>query len=516
MDTDEHRFCLSVVYYGQVNSVNLIFTGSVLACFFPKKYEPFAVGRSLILQEVVFLYRSLHTGGFPMQKILYTLFMFLLLQQTGFADVPINYYVSPGGVDANNTCTNSAVPCRSIKTALKQVTHTKSFINIARGAYTETGMEILPGQNVTFVGGWISDFSEQTCNPAGTTIIAGNKENRDELFWINNQDNGQPADLTIKCLSLKKLSSDYIKSAVDIYAGSGGESNLTMDHTRITGFPDYAIDTYAVGNGKISTVINYTTINHNGSKYDTMYIGASDGENTLHMDHVSIIQNGTAQNNRHILAINSFSSGTIKAFLRNTILAENQTGNASPFQVETQNTSTISLASINNTITDNFNSRWRGYGFSALAFNTSHLMLTFKNTILYGNHGSAQDKELYFQQEGNGSSLNFTADYCMLGSHSISGSVSYSSTNEVHGDPLLNSTYHLKKGSAAIDAGICGIYTLPPNSFYIPLAPLDDIDGDKRPSNDGKLFGCDIGADEFKTFSWPMFLPAIVHQRLNP
>ena len=447
-----------------------------------------------------------------MQILLFTFSVFLLLQQSGFADVPINYYVSPGGVDANNTCTNSAAPCRSIKTALKQVTHTKSFINIARGAYTEAGMEILPGQNVTFAGGWVSDFSEQTCNPAGTTIIAGNKENRDELFWINNQDNGQRADLTIKCLSLKKLSSGDITTAVDIYAGSGGESNLTMDHTRITGFPDCAIYTYAFNNGKISTVINHAAINHNRSKYYTMHISASDGENTLHMDHVSIIRNGTAQNNRSTLEVSSFENGTINAFLSNTILADNQTGDESPFEIETQGTSTISLTSINNTITDNFNSRWRGYGFSALAFDTSHLMLTFNNTILYGNHGSAQDEELYFQQSDT-ATLTFSADYSILGTHNILGSVSYSSTNEIHGDPQLNSTYHLQKGSPAIDAGLCGEW-INNGWFYLykRIAPYDDIDGDNRPGF-GKIFGCDIGADEYKPFSWPMFLPAITgHQ----
>ncbi len=40
MDTDKHGFCLSVVYYGQVNSVDLIFTGSALTDFF---FEPFSL-----------------------------------------------------------------------------------------------------------------------------------------------------------------------------------------------------------------------------------------------------------------------------------------------------------------------------------------------------------------------------------------------------------------------------------------------------------------------------------------
>jgi len=446
-----------------------------------------------------------------MRIFLFTFSVFLLLQQTGFAYVPINYYVSSGGINTNNTCTDSATPCRSIKTALKNVTrNTVSFINIARGAYTEGDMEIKAGQNVTFVGGWNNAFSQQICNPAGTTIIAGYREIRDELFWISNQDHCQPADLTIKCLSLKKLSSGDITTAVRIDAGSRGESNLTMDHTRITGFPNYAIFTSVVNNGKISTVINHATINQNRNKYYTIFIGAADGENTLHMDHVSIIRNDTAhQNNRSTLAVSSFENGTINAFLRNTILADNQMGDESPFEIVARDTSHISLTSTNNTITDNLSSSRSGYGFSAFASGTSHLMLTFNNTILNGNHGSAQDEELYFQQSDT-ATLTISADYSILGTHNILGSVSYSSTNEIHRDPQLNSSYHLQKGSPAIDAGICGKwdYSIPWAPRYIRIAPLDDIDGDNRPGF-GKIFGCDIGADEFKPFPWPMFLPAI-------
>ncbi len=452
-----------------------------------------------------------------MRILLFTFSIFLLLQQTGLAYVPINYYVSSGGVNTNNTCTDSTTPCRSIKTALKNVPrNTVSFINIARGAYTEGDMEIKAGQNVTFVGGWNNAFSQQICNPAGTTIIAGYRENSDELFWIYNLDNSQRADLTIKCLTLKKLSLGDITTAVDINAGSGGESNLTMDHIRITGFPDYAIVTYAVSNGKISTVINHATINHNRSKDYTMYIGAADGENTLHMDHVSIIQNGTAhQNNRSTLAVYSFASGTINAFLSNTILADNQMGDESPFEIGAQDTSHISLTSTNNTITDNLSSSRSGYGFSAFASGTSHLMLTFNNTILYGNHGIAQYEELYFQQSDR-ATLTFTADYCILGGKQTIGHISDSSTNEIHGDPQLNSTYHLQKGSPAIDAGLCGEWiNIWGHYYYDRIAPVDDIDGDKRPG-DWTLVGCDIGADEYKPFPWPMFLPAIVRPHLNP
>lgn len=75
---------------------------------------------------------------------------------------------------------------------------------------------------------------------------------------------------------------------------------------------------------------------------------------------------------------------------------------------------------------------------------------------------------------------------------------------------------HLKKGSPAIDTGICGArINNGGNITYERIAPYDDIDGDKRPGF-GKVSGCDIGADEYKPFSWPMFLPALVHKTSGP
>ncbi len=161
MDTDKHGFYLSVFIGGvlwtsQFNGPDFPGVCAYLV-FFKKNMNLLpSAGHSLYRRSCFVPVYC--TQEVPMRILLFTFSVFLLLQQTGFADVPINYYVSPGGVDANNTCTNSGTPCHSIKKVLKQVTHTKSFINIARGAYTEAGMEILPGQNVTFVGGWVRNL----------------------------------------------------------------------------------------------------------------------------------------------------------------------------------------------------------------------------------------------------------------------------------------------------------------------------------------------------------------------
>ncbi len=92
----------------------------------------------------------------------------------------------------------------------------------------------------------------------------------------------------------------------------------------------------------------------------------------------------------------------------------------------------------------------------------------------------------------------------------ISDTTHYSpSGNILAADARLSGNGHLRTASPAIDTGICGEQ---PGLYYSRIAPYADIDGDKRPGQ-GKLFGCDIGADEYKKFPWPMFLPAIIHPR---
>jgi hypothetical protein len=93
----------------------------------------------------------------------------------------------------------------------------------------------------------------------------------------------------------------------------------------------------------------------------------------------------------------------------------------------------------------------------------------------------------------------------------ISDPGNYHQSANLTDDPRLTGNGHLLASSPAIDVGICGMWMLDMqnNSVYHRIAPLDDIDGDRRPGY-GRTIGCDIGADEYK-FSWPMFLPAIIH-----
>ena len=450
-----------------------------------------------------------------MRALLCILLIALSLPAAALADVPIDLYVGTTGNDTNNDCQQANAPCRTLQHALaKTFPGTTNIVKIARGNYQEKATLYIPSRHaIIFEGGWNADFTGHTCNPAGTIIIAAaNSSGRQILFRAHANGTGQRVNMTLRCLTLKKNSNSQSYEAIAFSADAGSIGLLSLDYMQIIGF-NY--DTLSVGSWNNSTVtatIAHSLFNDNTGNYPIIDIFANSGIMTLNINHVLLRHNDTASTGHSILGISTFGTGKINASIQNTIIADNQVGNASPFSVESQANSTISLKSTNNTITDNTSSRGNGYGFSALTFNSSKITLNLYNTILRDNHGTSLDKEIYFQQSDT-AILSFTADYCMLGTHSSLGTINYNSLNAVYGNPHLNTIYHLHPGSPAIDAGICGYWDQ--SLSYQRIAPDDDIDGDKRPGP-GTYLGCDIGADEYKPFPWPMFLPAIDHQRGNP
>jgi len=115
---------------------------------------------------------------------------------------------------------------------------------------------------------------------------------------------------------------------------------------------------------------------------------------------------------------------------------------------------------ITNTLLSGFD-----YAFAAQEIGAGGLILEHTNSLLY--------------DIGTGPYLN------------LGGSPVFSGSGTVTGDPLLDGTYHLSVGSAAIDSGV-------------DAGVLHDIDGDERPSGDFP----DIGADEFVCRY--VFLPMII------
>ncbi len=444
--------------------------------------------------------------------ILYCFFFVLFLPN---AIQAADYFVSVTGSDSNN-CSKSSTPCRHVKAALKQIPIGTSTIKIATGNYLEEDMEVPSYKYVTFEGGWNTNFSNHNGNFTGTTIVAGNKSSYPILFSLSVNGNGRQAGMTIRYVTIKKRSSGNITEAVSINANEGAKAWLTIQHTRITGFTDNAVSVGSENKGIVEAKIHYTNFDNNpmNSLLGLVSSFSNSGTVTLDMKNVCLIDNGTTQGYMAPVYIENHGEGIIKETLQNVMVTGNQTGGWSTMDITSWEDSVISLILINDTV--NNAAAPFSFDLSAASHSASRITLDVKNTILCADNCSGSSRGLLQLAQMDQSTFSFTADYCILDNFDIAGSPTYHSSHEIHGDPLLNATSHLQKGSAAIDTGICGEWTNN-GSFYLykRIAPYDDIDGDNRPGF-GKIFGCDIGADEFKPFPWPMFLPAIVRPHLNP
>ena len=146
----------------------------------------------------------------------------------------------------------------------------------------------------------------------------------------------------------------------------------------------------------------------------------------------------------------------------------------------------------------------------------------FRNNIIWDNTvygGNSGGDDLYADLDGdddgtgaylalrnNDLGINSNFDTAWSEDFTVENSDHYNHWNNITLDPGITATGHISRTSPAIDAGVCGLHK---GNHYLRFAPYDDMDGDKRPG-DEQVYGCDIGADEYKPFPWPMFLPAIV------
>ena len=124
-------------------------------------------------------------------------------------------------------------------------------------------------------------------------------------------------------------------------------------------------------------------------------------------------------------------------------------------------------------------------------YDTHGLTVTLKNTLV-----TSFTRAFAAEEVGSGQAL-IRHDHTLTSAvttlhHTVGGAPTFVSTNPVSGDPMLDTTYHLQPGSAAIDAGSdAGVST--------------DIDGHFRPQS----VAPDIGADEY-VFAQPPAAVSIV------
>ena len=443
-----------------------------------------------------------------MQKILFTFFIFLFLQQTVFADTPINYYVSPDG-DDSNSCTEASHPCRTIKAAVDKAVPVAS-INIAKGIYEEEPM-MVNNEKTYFEGGWNRDFSRQTCSPTGTVMETGHSTPYPGFLNYDGNSLSDHVEISLHCLTLAETTAGNIDKAINIIIGNKIVL-IDFDHVHVYGFKNNALYAESRDGGKISATLTHSTFDNNPAQDGVLcLVPKTGGMIKLNIDHVLITNNGTNTGRNNVVRINSSGTGKMTTSIQNSIIAGNQVNDIAAIDILTLYDSNSVFTMINTTVVNN-----SSVALAVSAYDNSHNNSSLQNNILL-LHTPSDDAIYLYQNDQSWITLN--SNYSIVGNHREFGDhshLSYHSSHEIHEDPLLNTAYHLKKGSPAIDAGICGTWTNNGGILtYERIAPLDDIDGDKRPGF-GKFLGCDIGADEFKPFSWPMFMPAIVHQRLNP
>ncbi|MCI0577600.1 MAG: right-handed parallel beta-helix repeat-containing protein [Chloroflexi bacterium] len=94
-------------------------------------------------------------------------------------------YVSPGGVDLNNNCTQTSFPCATVARGVSQASF-EDQVRVATGTYLEININV--NDTISVTGGWVNDFTEQ--QGPETTIIDANQQNR--IFIIAPGSNIQP------------------------------------------------------------------------------------------------------------------------------------------------------------------------------------------------------------------------------------------------------------------------------------------------------------------------------------
>lgn len=215
----------------------------------------------------------------------------------------------------------------------------------------------------------------------------------------------------------------------------------------------------------------------------------------LEMDRVTLTGNQAKGNGKAIYLSSNGTTTEMSARLTNLLLAENSHTPAAPVApdealifADVRNRS-LNLEIAHVTAADNPLANFLTVHSDNSAGQATTVQIT--NTLLSGFDYAFAAQEVSDGQVILEHSHSLLDEIGVDEYHNLGGSPSFSSSGMVTGDPLLNDSYHISIGSAAIDAGVAaGI--------------AHDIDGDERPSGDLP----DIGADEFvwRTLYLPMIL----------
>jgi hypothetical protein len=435
-------------------------------------------------------------------------------------------FVSTRGSDAGNDCLGSASPCASIMHAVGQAA-SGDTIKVAQGLYREA-VSLDASVALTLSGSWRPDFSAQAPEKSRSRIQSLSGPAVDVFTGVG----PVTIDLTVDGFKVIGL------PAVRVNAGLNGAATLVLRRCFLrhgfagmqTGGQRVGVTLFASANGSLNVSLVDSIVRAQDGGVDAQV--TETGVFRLELTRSTVRQ--SKGQGFHPFGIGLFSSlnAVTDLVLTDSVITNNDVG----VSARVQNDSVLNIESTRSTLSLNRN----GPAIDVLAGSSVPLTLTLTNSALLGNSapaGGAMDIRTFSfagsvsatlsnttvsgntaATEGGGILIDapvgsvaldlvntilwgntapLGGDLLVKGSgtatvnadHSDVGDVAMVSGtyNDLGGsidaDPLLLSRLnpHLRATSPAIDAGTC------------VGAPIDDIDGDPRPSG----ATCDIGADEF-------------------
>ncbi|PIE56827.1 MAG: hypothetical protein CSA34_02365 [Desulfobulbus propionicus] len=396
-----------------------------------------------------------------------TLFLLLLAIFSGTLPCQANdVYVDGTYGQDNPTCGLSPdQPCKTVKHVLHTFYFTPLNIKMAVGTYSENiSLNDVSPQDLTLEGGWNQNFTAQQCDPDLTVLEQPDNE---EYVLYTYREKAKQYNLRLSCLTLREdpAAGDWLP-LVKVEVDEQAKLTFTMNRCVVD---------ERVGSGVCLTTRGDATMH--ATMANTIFRNA-------HSTEPGPFGGGVLASSR--------DSSKLTLTMKNCLLHNNTVYNGAGIYVDSGNTSLLTADLTNVTVTNNHAEGYGG-GLSATSIDTSTLTINLTNAIIHSNSADSAGNDLRLIGQPGGSTNTTNVRYSIIGEVVNHGATWNDNGHNLEVNPHLNSSYHLRSGSPAIDAGICGELDW---VLYTRIAPYFDIDGDPRPPFPA-LTGCDIGADEY-------------------